>query len=56
MAIAKIIAFLMKEKGGQIAGPDEEDPRSGRGRQGQGMSDEDREHLDTGGGGPSVSY
>ena len=55
MAIAKIIAFLMKQ-GGKIAPPDEDDDRARRGRQGQGMTDEDRESLDTGGDGPIIQY
>jgi len=56
MAIAKIIAFLMKQKGGKIAPPDEDDDHARRGRQGQGMTDEDRESLDTGGDGPIIQY
>lgn len=47
MAIAKIIAYLMKEKGGEIARPDEEDGPQ-RGRMGEEMSDEDRAALGLG--------
>lgn len=47
MAIAKIIAYLMKQKGGEIKSPDEDDARR-RSRQGQGMDDEDRQNLPTG--------
>jgi flagellar biosynthesis protein FlhB len=51
MAIAKIIAYLMKQKGGKIAPPDDDDDdKPKRGRMGQAMSDEDRERLDTGSG------
>lgn len=51
MAIAKIIAYLMKQKGGKIAPPErDEDDKPRRGRMGQGMSDEDRERLDSGSG------
>ncbi len=56
MAIAKIIAYLMKQNGGKIAPPGEEDEKSNRGGTGLGMSDDDREQLDAGGGGPSVAY
>ncbi len=55
MAIAKIIAYLMKQKGGKIAPPDDSEKES-RGRQGLGMSDEDRESLDTGGDGPLIQH
>lgn len=55
MAIAKIIAYLMKQKGGKIAPPDESE-RESRGRQGLGMSDEDRESLDTGNDGPIMQF
>lgn len=51
MAIAKIIAYLLKQKGGTIAPPDDSDEsKPKRGRMGLGMSDEDRERLDTGSG------
>ncbi len=51
MAIAKIIAYLMKQKGGKIAPPErDDDDKPRRGRMGQGMSDEDRERLDSGSG------
>lgn len=55
MAIAKIIAYLMKQKGGKIAPPDDSEKES-RGRQGLGMTDEDRESLDAGGDGPIIQY
>lgn len=56
MAIAKIIAYLMKEKGGKIAPPEhDDDDKPRRGRMGQGMSDEDREELDTSSG-DSIQY
>lgn len=53
MAIAKIIAHLMKEKGGPIKQSEESERRAQR--QGQSMSDEDRRHLASEGGERSES-
>jgi flagellar biosynthesis protein FlhB len=45
MAIAKIVAYLMKQKGGKMAPPDESAPQPRAVRMGQTMSDEDRDIL-----------
>ena len=48
MAIAKIIAYLMKQKGEKASPPDtDKNAKPKSGRVGLGMSDEDRERLDT---------
>jgi flagellar biosynthetic protein FlhB len=45
MAIAKIIAYLMKQKGGKVAPPDEDGVKPRAVRMGNTMSEEDRETL-----------
>lgn len=45
MAIAKIIAYLMKQKGGKVAPPDEDGIKPRAVRMGNTMSEEDRETL-----------